>query len=111
MLHQIVFAGAVGPDILDQPPHHIHLVIPWEDDRLLGDLPLCAVLLGHLLLLHLEVDEFLDDVQKAVLLQYVLPEVGGHIVPIRRRRVSGPTVPAGTVAALVEGEEVGLGPV
>ena len=32
VLHQIVFAGAVGSDILDQPTHHIHLVIPGEDD-------------------------------------------------------------------------------
>ena len=86
-------------------------MIPWEDDRFLGDLLLGAVFLRHLLLLHLEIDEFLDDVQQAVFLQYIFPEVGGHIVPIRRRRIPGSAVPAGAVAALVEGEEVGLGPV
>ena len=32
VLHQIIFAGAIGSDILDQLPHHLHLVIPGEDD-------------------------------------------------------------------------------
>ena len=111
VLHQIIFAGAIGSDILDQLPHHIHLVIPGKDDGLLGDLLLGAVLLGDFLFLHLEADKLLENVQQAVLLQYVFPEVGGHIVPIRGRRISRPSVPAGAVAALVEGEKVGLAPV
>ena len=86
-------------------------MIPGEDDRLLGDLLLGAVLLGDFLFLHLEADKLLENVQQAVLLQNVFPEVGGHIVPIRGRRISRPSVPAGAVAALVEGEKVGLGPV
>ena len=106
MLHQIIFAGAIGSDILDQLPHHVHLMVPGKDHRLFGDLPIAIPLL-----FHLEVDELLENVQQAVLLQYVFPEVGGHIVPIRGRRISRPSVPAGAVAALVEGEKVGLGPV
>ena len=63
VLYQIVFAGAIGSDILDQLPHHIHLVIPGEDDGLLGDLLLGAIFLGYFLFLYLEIDKLLDDVQ------------------------------------------------
>ena len=82
VLYQVVFAGATGSDILNQLPHHIHLVIPGEDKRLLGGLLLRAILLGHFLFFYLEIDKLLDDVQQAILLQHILPEVGGHIITI-----------------------------
>ena len=109
VLYEIVFTRSIGPDVPDELPHDIHLMIPGENNGLFGNFFLCTVLLEHLFPLHLNMDKFLEDIQQAVLLQNILPEIRGHIIPIRRGRVPCSAVTAGTVAALVKREKIGLG--
>ena len=74
------------------------LVVAREDHRL--RLHLAALVVA--LLLDLQVDEAREDVEQAVALQHLLPQVGGAIgAPGRVGRIAG-----AAVAALVEGQEV-----
>ena len=49
-----------------------------------------------------------DDLQPAVALPHLLPEIGGAMT--RHHRVAGTAVGAAGIGALVEGQELGAGP-
>ena len=73
-------------------------MVAREDHRFLLDLAALVVAL----LLDLQVDEAREEVEQAVPLQHLLPQIGRAIgAPRRVRRVAG-----AAVAAFVEGQEV-----
>ena len=88
MLNQIVLARAVCTHIGNQLANDVQLMEARENQRL-------AVL---------AVDELLNDVQRTVLLQHLLPQVGSGIA-VRVGRITLAAVVASAVAALVEGQE------
>lgn len=106
VLYEVILAGAVRPDVGDDPPHGIELVVAGEDDALLLALHLSAepVLLG--LLFDLQVEELVDDVEQAVLLKGYFPEVGDGIA-VWVGRVARPAVVSRPGGTLVERQEAG----
>ena len=98
MLDEIVVADALAPGRVHQRAHRLQLVVAREDHRFL--LHLAALVVA--LLLDLEVDEPRQQVEEAVPLQDLLPQIGRTIRAPRRVR----RVPGAAVAPLVEGQEV-----
>ena len=85
MLDQVSLAGALGPDVCQDFPHHVQLVVPWPYLAVVG-------LLGIVL----------ENVSEAVGSEDLLPQVCCfHTVGVDR--VAGPAV----VSAPVERQEVG----
>ena len=80
MLNQIVHTGAMLPDISNQLTHNIQLVETRENKNLI----------------ILAMDEFLNDVQGAILLQHILPQICRGIA-IGVGRVTLAAVITGTV--------------
>lgn len=105
MLSQIVLSGSVFQDIGDQFPHYIKLMEPGEDQGLLHRMDFDAVIFRDDFLLFLIRDELLKNIQQAVLLQNVLPDIRGYIVPVRSLGIASPAVFSSAVVALVEREE------
>jgi hypothetical protein len=79
-------------------------VIAREDHRLLGDL-LDALVAEDALFLHLQVHEAAEDVEQAVALPHLAPQVSRAIAAIGRRRIAGMAL-----VAQVEGQKVVLSP-
>ena len=102
-------AGAVFFGMCYQLADNIQLMVTGEN-QLFGNIDL-GLAVGHngLLGFFLIADEFLQDVQKTILLQHILPQIGGHIATGRILGVAGTAVHTGAVATLVEGQEPGLG--
>ena len=107
VLDQVVVPGAVLGHVGDELAHHVQLVIPGEDQRLLPHHLLRAVGQQLLLLVDLQMDKLLQNVHHAVLLEHFFPKVGRG-VPVRVGRVALAAVLARAVAALVEGEKIGV---
>ena len=98
VLDEIVVADALAPGRVHQRAHGLKLVVAREDHRLLLDLAALVVAL----LLDLEMDEPRQQVEEAVPLQDLLPQIGRAIgAPRRVGRVAG-----AAVAPFVEGQEV-----
>ena len=76
VLDEAVVADARRPGIVDEPSHRVELVVPREDHGLFLDLPVAG-----LLLLDLEMDEPGEDVEQAVPVPHLLPEVRGLVPP------------------------------
>ena len=98
MLDEVVVPHAVAARRVHQHAHRFELVVAGEDHGLRLDLaaPIVAFLVG------LQVDEAGEEVEQAVTLQHLLPQVGRAVGPtlwIRR-------VPRGSLATLVEGQKV-----
>ena len=87
-----------------QPAHHVQLVKAREDQPLFARHRVAPPFLSHL-----HMDELLQYVHHAVLLEHVFPQVGGGIA-VRVGRVALAAVPARAGAALVEGQEEGVLP-
>lgn len=109
MLNQIVPPGTVGRDVGQQLPHHVQLMVPGKDQRLLSDGLHGAVWELLFLLFHLQMEELLQDVHHAVLLKDLFPEVGRGVA-VRVRGIALAAVLPGPVGALVEGQEPGILP-
>lgn len=101
MLDQIVPARplcfCMGHDL----SHHVKLVVPGEDHGFLTD-RLGASVSGDLTFLDVKVHEALQDVQEAIALQHLVPQVGGFPVALHRRVARAPVV------APVERQEAGF---
>jgi hypothetical protein len=96
---EIVVAHALTPCGIDQGAHRLKLVVAREDQRLL--LHLAALIVA--LLLDLQVNEARQQIEQAVPLQHLLPEIGGAV-----GASSGvERIASAAVASLVEGQEVG----
>ena len=92
VLNQIGVAHAVSGCVVQQPPHHLQLVIPGPDLR--------ASLASRLLVLRLhDLRIVLDDVRQAVPRQDLLPQV------VRLQSVGVRRVPRPVDPALVERQE------
>ena len=98
MLDEGVVAHAVAARGVHQRAHCLELMVAGEDHRLGPDLAALVVAF----LLDLQVNETGEDVEQAVALQHLFPQVGGAAGTARRiRRVAG-----GPIAPLVEGQEM-----
>ena len=74
VLDQVVLTRPMRAGMGDQLSHRVELVIAREDHRLLADGADALVGLD-LLFLHFQVHEALQDVEQAVGLQHLVPEV------------------------------------
>ena len=109
VLNQIIMAGAMFAYMADELPNHIQLMETREDKRLfLGNLDRLIVH-NLFLVLDLQMDKPLENIHHAVLLEYLLPEIGGRIVILVRRIALAPVL-ACPVGALVEGQEIRILP-
>ena len=106
MLDQVILSCPILLHIGDELAHRVELMVSGEDDPLLGHRLLVAVLIEDNVVFLLQVQEFVDDVDEAVLLQNGLPEVL-HGIPIFASWVPLFAVETRTVGALVYGQEVG----
>ena len=104
VLYEVVLAGAVRPDVGDDPPHGIELVVAGEDNALLLALHLPAELVLFRLLLDLQVEELVDDVEQAVLLKGNLPQMRDWVT-IGVGRVARAAVVSRSGGTLVERQE------
>ena len=103
VLNQIVTARTMGLRVGDQGTHRVQLMIAREDHRLPAYR--AHALIGlDLLLLHLQVHEALQDLQQAIGLQHLIPEVMSLPVTLHRS-ITGPML-----IPPVEGQETGLLP-
>nr|WP_288612907.1 hypothetical protein [uncultured Victivallis sp.] len=107
MLDQIILSGADRLDVGDQLADHIELVIAGKDDFFDAGFFHGTVGLPGRLLFPQGVDEFLQNIQKAVFLQDVAPDIAGHVVPLNGG-ISGAAVVSGTVGSLIEGQKESL---
>ena len=98
VLDEVVVPHALAAGGIHQHAHRLKLVVAREDHRLRLDLAALVVAL----LLDLQVDEAREEVEQAVPLQHLFPQVGRAIGPPGRIG----RVPGAAVAALVEGQEV-----
>lgn len=106
VLDQVILSCPILLHIGDELAHRVELMVSGEDDPLLGHRLLVAVLIEDNVVFLLQVQEFVDDVDEAVLLQNGLPEVL-HGIPIFASWVPLFAVETRTVGALVYGQEVG----
>ena len=75
VLDEIVMSSAISSNMIDQLTHDIQLVIPWEND-FAADGFLCGTIRQSLLFFcSLVVNELLQNIQQAILLEDFLPEV------------------------------------
>ena len=89
VLHQGVVPDAFAARGVHQQAHRFKLVVARKDHRL--DLDLASPVVA--LLVHLHVYEARQDVEQAVALQHLLPQVGGSIAtPVRIGRIAGAAV-------------------
>ena len=91
VLNQIVVAGAVSAHVGQELAHHVQLMVAREDQ----------------LFIFRGMNELLQNVHHAVLLEDLLPQVGGGIA-VRISGVALAAVVARAVGALVEGQEEGV---
>ena len=90
VLDQIIASGSVCFDVGNEFAHDVELVETRENE-----------------FVALQTDELLDDVHHAVCLKYILPKVIGGVT-VRVCRVTLTAIVSGSVAALIERQEVGL---
>ena len=107
MLDEVVLARSVLANVGDDLAHGIELVIAREDNPLLLALHLVAARVELRLLLDFQVEELVDDVEQAVLLQGDLPQVA-RSVAVGICGVARSAVVSCPGRALVEGQEEGL---
>ena len=99
MLDQGVVADALAARGAGQQAHRFELVVAGKDHRL--HLYLAAAVVAFFV--RLQVDEARDQVEQAVALQHLLPQVGGAVAaPAGSGRIAG-----AAVAAAVERQEAG----
>ena len=79
-------------------------MVAREDHRFLGDAPLAALAVVDLLFLLLDEHEVAEDVEEAVALEHLLPEVAGAVAG-RMLRVARAALHLAGMAAAVEGQE------
>ena len=97
MFHEVVVPHALAAGRIHQGAHGLQLVVAREDHGLRLHLAAPVITLR----VDLQMDESGEEVEQAVALQHLLPQVGRAVVAARRvRRVSGCSV-----ATSVEGEE------
>ena len=104
VLDQVVPARPLAAGRRHELPHGIELVVAREDQRFLGDASLAALAVVDLLLLLLDEHEVAEDVEEAVALKHLLPEVA-RAVARRMLRVAGAALDLARMAAAVEGQE------
>ena len=108
VLYEIIMTGAVFLGMFNQLADNIQLMITREDN-LLGHIGAdLAVGQRDLLDFLLIADELLQNIKEAVLLQNSFPQISSHIAAVGILRVSGATINAWAIAALVERQEVSL---
>ena len=107
MLNQVVVARAVFGNMGHHLPHRVKLVIARKYQAFLFDDLFRAVGLELLFLRDLQMDELLQDIHHAVLLENILPEIGRRI-PFRIGGISLAAVPSRAAAALVERQKNGV---
>ena len=107
MLDQIVVARPFAPRRGDGLPHRVELVVARKNHRLLGDAPLTALAIVDLLLSLLQEHEVPKDVEEAVALEHVFPEVARPVAG-RMLRIAGAALNLAWMAAAVEGQKVGV---
>ena len=98
VLDQVVAPRSVRPGVADQGSDGVKLVVARKDHRLLPHRPDTLVRVD-LPLLDLQVHEALEDVEQAVGLEHLVPQVVGLPV-VRDRRIAG-----AEAVAPVEGKE------
>src|SRR5438105_15949365 len=105
VLDQVIAAGALASCRRDQFAHGVALVVAREDHRLGDDAPLAAGAVVDFLLVLLDEHEAAEDVEQAVALQHLFPQIAGT-VPRRVRRVAGTAFDRTGMAAAVEWQEM-----
>ena len=108
MLDQVVPSRSIVASSRDDLPHRIELVIAWEDHGFLGNQPLITLAVFDLLLLGLDEQEMPEDVEKAIALEHVLPEVACSVTGWMLW-VAGSTFDLPRLAPPVERQELRLG--
>ena len=101
VLNQIIVSWTILTHICNQLTHYIQLMKSRENQTLL-----CNILSIFLFGLHLKADELLDNIQQAVLLQYIFPDIRCYIIIIFCLRIPCTTVISGTVGTLIEWQEI-----
>ena len=106
MLDQIVFARAVPSHVCHKLPHHIVLMVAWEDHFLLCDHSADAVFHHFFFFLH-EGNKAVNQVQQAVPLKDLFPQIACGIAVriLRITRAAGHTCAVGT---LIERQKTGV---
>ena len=75
VLDEIVMSSTISSNMIDQLTHDIQLVIPWEND-FAADGFLCGTVRQSLFFFcSFVVNELLQNIQQAILLEDFLPEV------------------------------------
>ena len=74
-------------------------MVSWEDHSFRDNLT------GLLIFFYFQMQILLKDFQQSVLIQHILPEIFG-IVPVRINRIPGTAHTTGTIAALIERQEI-----
>ena len=109
VLDEVVLASPPAAHVGDELAHHVELVVAGEDDFALPDFLDLPVGLPDVLLLLRVADELLEDVEEAVPLQDVLPDIAGDVVGVPLHGgIALAAVAPRAVGALVERQEVRL---
>ena len=103
VLDQVVVPRAAGPHVGQQLCHYVQLMVPREDH------PLALHRAGLGVPVHLQVHIFVQDLQQAVFTEHRLPQVG-RVVAVGVDGVALAAHLPGAVAALVEGQKIGVLP-
>ena len=106
MLDQIVFARAVPSHVCHKLPHHIVLMVAWEDHFLLCDHLADAVFHHFFFFLH-EGNKAVNQVQQVVSLQDLFPQIACGIA-VRILRITRAAGHACAVGALIERQKTGV---
>ena len=99
-----------GPSLAsagDDLPHRVELMVAREDHRFPDHPPLSAVAVVDLLFPLLDEHEVAEDVEEAVALEHLLPEVAGAVAG-RMLRIARAALYLARMAAAVEWKEVRL---
>ena len=108
VLDQVVLSRSFIASSCNDLPHRIELVIAWEDHDFFCDQPLTTLVVVDLFLLLFHEHEVPEDVEKAVTLEHVLPEVAGAVTGWMLW-VAGSAFNLARLAAAVERQEMRLG--
>lgn len=89
MLNEVVPSRPVLLCVGHGMAHAVELMIPGENHRPPGDLPDLPVIIQNSLFRSLQVHEAPEDVEQAVALPHLSPQIGRAIAAAGRRRISG----------------------
>ena len=105
MLDQIVFAGAFLRPHTHNFAHRIELVIAGEDHGFFFNTPLPALAIVSLFFAFLDEHEMAEDIEKAVALQHLFPEVSAAVSG-RMLRIARSALHLAGMAAAIERQKV-----